>query len=151
MGTSSNSLKRFNHLISEIDAVYHESSLKLGLSDSVSRILYTICNVGDSYPLHEIIRQTGLSKQTVHSAVHKLEEEGVLFLRPLGGKAKLVCLTEQGSRLAERTALRLIQLENDLLASWDPEDVQRYLSLTERFLEDLKERVGNLPQEPETL
>ena len=37
-----NDMKRFNHLISEIDAVYHEAALKLGLSDSAMLILYTV-------------------------------------------------------------------------------------------------------------
>ena len=35
----SKEMKRFNHLLGELDAVYHEMTLKLGLSDSVMRIL----------------------------------------------------------------------------------------------------------------
>ena len=31
MNTEFHSLKRFNHLIGELDAVYHEASLKLGM------------------------------------------------------------------------------------------------------------------------
>ena len=37
-------LKRYNYLFGETDAVYHEISLKLGLSDSAMKILYTICD-----------------------------------------------------------------------------------------------------------
>ena len=72
-------LKRFNHLIGELDAVYHDMSLRLGLSDSESKILYTVCNFGDSCLLADVCRLTGLSKQTVNSAVRKLEREGVLY------------------------------------------------------------------------
>ena len=43
---SSNEMKRFNHLLEEIDAVYHEMSRRLGLSDSAMIILYTICDLG---------------------------------------------------------------------------------------------------------
>ena len=142
--TSSNSLKRLNHLIGEIDAVYHEASFKLGMSDSVSKILYTICNVGDSCLLHEICKQTGLSKQTVNSAIRNLEAEGIVVLQPVGGKSKKVCLTEKGELFARRTALRLIEIENSIFASWPKEDVQTYLELTERFLLCLQERVGAL-------
>ena len=39
----SNDMKRYNHLLKELDTVYHEMSLKLGLSDSAMIILYTIC------------------------------------------------------------------------------------------------------------
>lgn len=34
-------LKRFNLLVSEIDVVYHDAALKMGLSDSAFLILYT--------------------------------------------------------------------------------------------------------------
>ena len=141
---SSKSLKRLNHLISEIDAVYHDPSLRLGISDSVSKILYTICNVGDRCLLSEICIQTGLSKQTVNSALRKLEQEQIIFLTPVDGKAKNVCLTKKGQELANRTALRLISIENDILDSWDEAEVQSYLDLTEKFLRDLKGKVMEL-------
>ena len=44
-------LKRFNYLVSEIDAAYHDAALKLGLPDAGMSILYTICNYGDKCPL----------------------------------------------------------------------------------------------------
>ena len=34
-------LKRYNHLLGELEAVYHDLSYQLGMSDSVSKILYT--------------------------------------------------------------------------------------------------------------
>ena len=40
----SKEMKRYNYLVGEIDAVYHEASLKLGLSDSALNILYAICD-----------------------------------------------------------------------------------------------------------
>lgn len=139
--SSLSSLKRYNHLVGEIDAVYHEASLKLGMSDSVSKILYTICNVGSSCLLHDICKQTGLSKQTVHSAIHNLEAKEMVTLELVGGKSKKVCLTEKGEIFAQKTARRLIDMENRILSSWPKEDVQTYLELTERFLVDLKECV----------
>ena len=135
------SLKRYNHLVGEIDAVYHEASLKLGMSDSVSKILYTICNVGSSCLLHDICKQTGLSKQTVHSAIRNLEAKEMVTLELVGGKSKKVCLTEKGEIFAQKTARRIIDMENSILSSWPKEDVQTYLELTERFLVDLKECV----------
>ena len=137
--SSLSSLKRYNHLVGEIDAVYHEASLKLGMSDSVSKILYTICNVGSSCLLHDICKQTGLSKQTVHSAIRNLEAKEMVTLELVGGKSKKVCLTEKGEIFAQKTARRIIDMENSILSSWPKEDVQTYLELTERFLVDLKE------------
>lgn len=141
---SSKHLKRYNHLIGELEATYHEAALKIKLSDSVAKILYTICNVGDSCLLSEICKQTGLSKQTVNSAIRNMEAQGIVFLKAYNGKAKMVCLTEKGKEFAGETAVKIIETENDILASWDEEDIHTYIELTERFLECLKEKVDKM-------
>ena len=140
MNAQFSDLKRFNHLIGELDAVYHEMWLRLGLSDSESKILYTTCNFGDSCLPADVCRLTGLSKQTVNSAVRKLEGEGVLYAEAADGRAKRLCLTEEGKRHAGRTAFRILELENEVFVSWPREDVARYLDLSERFLLSLREK-----------
>ena len=69
--------------------------MKLGLSDSAMRILYALCDLGDRCPLQSICRRSGLSKQTVNSAIRKLEQEGILYLEQATARAKQVCLTER--------------------------------------------------------
>lgn len=137
-------MKRCNHLFGEIDAVYHEISRKLGISDSAMDILYTICDDGDSCPLQDICRRSGLSKQTVNSAIRKLESQGILYLKPANSKSKNVCLTEAGKQLARQTAMKVIKIENDIFASWTEKDIQKYLELTEAFLIGLKDRSKDL-------
>lgn len=134
-------LKRFNYLLGELQAVYHDASVKLGISDSVSNILYAICDAGGKCPIHAICGQTGLSKQTVNSALRKLENDGVVYLEAADKKTKNVCLTDAGKQFADRTAMRIIEMENEILQSWDRQDVKNYLSLTEKFLRDLQEKV----------
>ena len=139
-----NVMKRFNHLVGEINAVYHEMALKQGLSDSASRILYTICDEGESCPLQDICRLSGLSKQTVNSALRKMEQEDIVYLKAAGLKNKTVCLTENGKQLVDRTSRRVLQIENEIFASWPQEDVRKYLELTELFLHNMKERAESL-------
>lgn len=141
----SKDMKRFNYLLTETDNVYHEASVKLGLSDSAMQILYTICDYdeGDSCPLREVCRRTGISKQTINSAIRKLEKEGMLYLEQAGVRTKRLCLTQEGKQLAERTAMKIIKAENDILNSWPGEDVEKYLELTERFLASFKKKVKN--------
>ena len=135
-------MKRYNYLVGEIDATYHEISTKLGLSDSVMRILYSICDSGSgsSRPLQEICRLTGLSKQTVNSALRKLESKGILYLEPLGLKNKNVCLTEAGKLIADQTVRQILAMENDIFTTWPQEDVEKYIALTETYLHDLRTR-----------
>lgn len=141
---SSKEMRRYNHLLGEIDGVYHEMSLKLGLSDSAMIVLYSICDSGSSCLLRDICRRSGLSKQTVNSALRKLEAAGAVYLEPVSARSKSACLTEAGKALAERTAERVIRIENDIFASWPQEDVKRYLELTEQFLLALREKAGEL-------
>ncbi len=138
--SASKEIKRYNHLASEIDAAYHEMSLKLGMSDSAMIILYTICCCGDCCPLTEIRRSCGISKQTINSALRKLEAEHIVYLKPAGAKNKTVCLTEKGKALSGTTALKIIDAENQVFASWAEEDVEKHLELTERFLIDFRKK-----------
>lgn len=140
----SNEMKRYNYLSGEINSMYHDISLHLGLSDSAMIILYTICDNGDSCPLQEISRRSGISKQTINSAIRKLERDGIVYLKAAGAKNKNVFLTDLGKQLAQHTAIRLITIENEIFASWEKEEVEKYLELTERFLTSLKEKYKRL-------
>ena len=102
---SSASLKRLNHLQCEMGVVYHEMSHLCGLSDSTMQILYTICNFDEeSCLLHDICRLTGLPKQTINSALRKLENEDIIFLEAENAKNKRVFLTQKGKLLSSVTA-----------------------------------------------
>ena len=105
---TSEGMRRFNHLVSETDAAYHEAALKMGMSDSIMQIMYILCDKGGDCPLGEICRLSGISKQTINSALRKLEEEGIVYLEGMDGKKKRACLTEEGKRTAERTVVKLI-------------------------------------------
>ena len=122
--------KRYNYLLSETDAAYHEAS--------------TILDTGDPCPLRDICRYAGISKQTINSTLRRLEADGMIYLENTDGKNKTVYLTDKGRKLAERTAAKVIAIENDIFASWDTEDVDRYLLLTDRYLQDFRDRLQYL-------
>lgn len=137
-------MRQLNHLMSETDAVYHEAALRLGMSDSILQILYILCDKGGNCPLGEILALSGISKQTINSALRKLEEEGTVYLEEMGGRKKRVCLTEKGRELAERTVVKLMEIENGILDSWPRAHVEQYLELTRRYLTALKEGTRKL-------
>ena len=132
-------LKRLNCLLSEMDAAYHEAAQRQGQNDSTSRILYAL-----PASLRAVCESTGLSKQTVNSALRKLEADGILYLEPSGARSKRVCLTEAGLRVADATAGRLIRLENSIFDEWPAEDVQQYLGLMERYLQAFRCKLPEL-------
>jgi len=134
--------KRYSYLTSELDAAYHEAARRLGVSDSAMRVLYTICLRGGACPLGDIVRLSGISKQTINSALRKLEEGGAV--ETVGGKRKQVYLTAGGKQLARNTALRVLKLEDEIFAAWPEAEVTRYVALTEKFLSDFKDKLKGL-------
>lgn len=142
--TSRENLRRFNYLFGETEAAYHEAYHKLGYADSAMKILYAICDNGGSCLLQTVRRRSGLNKQTVNSAIRKLEAEGILYLENAGAKAKNACLTAHGQAVAEQTAMRILQIEKDIFACWSEEEVEAYLRLTEQFLNDFRERTARI-------
>lgn len=109
-----------NHLQCEMSVVYHEMSLSVGQSDSVIQILYTICDSGgESCLLHDICNLTGLPKQTINSAIRKLEQEHILYLESTGSRNKRVILTEKGKQLPQRRLEKSSLLKIEFLRSGD--------------------------------
>lgn len=133
-----NNVKRYNFLLSEIDGVFHDMALRFGLSDSAMQILYVICIEGEQCLLSEITRTTGTSKQTINSALRKLEREEIVCLKNVDSRKKLVCLTEKGREFSERTIRRVLAAENAVYASWTREEMETYLDLTQRYLNQIK-------------
>ena len=132
-------LKRMNHLISEINAAYHDASLRLGISDSVCQILYTICNVGDRCLLSEICAQTGLSKQTINSALKVLGERGLVELSYVEGsrKSKQATLTENGRTFSRRHILPAIRAEERAFSYLSADEQQDLIRLVRRYTDAL--------------
>lgn len=135
-------MQRFNLLMSEIDTAYHDAALRLGMSDSAMLVLYTLCSCGGECMLGDIT--SGASKQTINSALRKLESEKIVYLEVFEGRKKKVYLTEKGRRLAKDTVLRIIEAENEIFASWSEEEKSLYIGLTQRYLADFKEKIKEL-------
>ena len=135
-------MQRFNLLMSEIDTVYHDAALKLGMSDSQMLVLYTLCSFDGECMLGDIT--SGASKQTVNSALRKLESGGIVYLESFEGRKKKVYLTEKGKQLAKDTVFRVIKAENEIFESWSDEEKSIYIDLTQRYLVDFKEKVKEL-------
>lgn len=137
-------IQMFNHLWNGIDAAYHEAALKLGLSDSAMLILYTICNNGEDCMLSDITRLSGISKQTVNSALRKLEADDIVYSELVGSRKKKICLTETGKEFAKNTVIKVIEIENKIYNSWNQEEWYLYYELTQRFLKKFKEATSEL-------
>lgn len=135
-----NRLKKVNDIFSEIDFTYHEIARKSGLSDSEFNILYTLCELGSGCLLSMAYKHNGTSRQTIESAVRKLEKNGLMYLQSGEGRKKTMWLTPQGEELVEEKIRPVLKMEEDILSSWQEEDLAQYLRLNQKYLDDLRLR-----------
>lgn len=137
-------VRRLGYLSNELEALYHQSSLRLGISDSVSIVLYTIYDKGKDCLLSDVYKNSGISKQTVNSAIRNLEADGVLYLEPYKGNAKRIVLTEQGEALLRRTAARLFAAEVRAFDGWSEAEIRTYIDYSEKYLNALRREIQQL-------
>lgn len=136
--------RRYNRLLAEIDEVYHEVAIRQGFSDSAMAIFYVLSDNNGQCRLPELIKLSGLNKQTVNSALRKLEKEDIIYLEPAGGKSKRVCLTEKGFSTVHNSVDRVLDVENRIYSSWTKEEWELYLHLTQRFLCQIREEMKEI-------
>lgn len=134
-------LRLFNSLASDLDALYHQAAWKLGVSDSVLIVLYVIYEHGGTCLLNTIRKDGNLNKQTLNSAIRKLEWEEILYLEQQGGRAKKVFLTEKGKEYAEQTAARLFYAERHVFKEWTEEEIRLHLELMKKYNDGFRAQI----------
>lgn len=139
-------INKINYLSSEIDALYHQASLKLGISDSVTIVLYTVYDAGESCLLSDIYKKSGISKQTVNSAIRGLEADKILYLEQYAGRAKKVVLTDAGRKLVKETVERLQKAEIQAFDTWSEEEVSTYIHLMEKYTHCFRKQIENMEE-----
>lgn len=135
------SAKNYTHLAGEINSLYHEAAAAAGISDSVQNILYVLCEKQGQCLQSEISRLTGISRQTINSAIRRLEIDGILCLIQGRGRNTIVCLTEKGKVFAEEKVRPLFEIENKIWEEWTEDERQQYLLLTQKYRDALKKHL----------
>lgn len=102
-------LARYNHINKKLIDIYHDASQRAGMSSSMFDILYSIVEMGDGCRQKDICQACYIPKQTVHSSIRKMAEDGYLTLESGRGREKLIFLN-----LLEEYMTRLDKTMKDL-------------------------------------
>ncbi|MDO5002361.1 MAG: hypothetical protein Q4E20_08940 [Eubacteriales bacterium] len=89
-------------------------------------------------------RETSISKQTLNSAIRKLERGGIIFLAQSGSRTKTVYLTESGAEFVDRTVARLFSAELSAFNGWAEDEIAQYLYLMEKFNNDFRAQIEKM-------
>ncbi len=137
-------LRKLNYMMSEMNGLYHEAAVKAGVSDSIHSILYVLCAENYRCLQREIYKQAGISRQTINSAIRRLEQDGTIYLEKGNGRNTIVCLTEEGIKFAKDKIEPIYKIENEIFDEWDPKDIEAYLDLTAKYRDALKTKLKYL-------
>lgn len=137
-------LREFNHINKEYNDIYHEAVASMGLSESAFDILYSICELGDGCLQRDICKVSYIPKQTVNSAIRKLEKEGYLVLTRGKGRQMHISVTDMGRDKIRQCIYPVIRAENETFGALTEEETEVLLALHGKYVTALRENMSNL-------
>lgn len=118
-----------------MERLYHELSLKTGLSDSAFLIFYAIAELGDGCLQTQIADEYCVSRQTINTSVKRLVQQGFLSLAPGRGRGMHLHLTPAGRAVMEQKLAPVFALEESVLASMPAAQRAQLLRLLGRYVQ----------------
>lgn len=140
-------LIEYNSIFKENDELYHEVAKALGLSDCSFWILYSLREENRALTQSEICYALYQPKQTVNSALKKLERSGYIVLEEMKDRrSKQVHLTKKGRELAEQTVDQVIALEQEALSEMTETEQGMFIRLFYKYTQLLKRSMKNIQE-----
>lgn len=139
-------IHRFNRITDEITALYHRASRKLGFSDSEMIILYMLCDYARGLTQSDIINATGMSKQTINSAISRMVQNGWIMLGERTNHRKEIRFTQKGETISREVIQPFIAAEDHLFEGWTEPEKEQFLALNQRYRDALSTMVEQLPE-----
>lgn len=136
-------LNEINNLAGNMDRIYHEASLKIGLSDSELDMFYVISIFGNGCNQSVLYKESGLRRSTVNTSIRRLEKQGILYLAAGEGRNTRVYLTDKGMEYLHKVE-KFMDFEKEIYSSWTEEKRTLFLNLTRRYVEELDKKLEEL-------
>lgn len=140
--------KEGNNIYKKNCAVYYKLASHYGLTETMFDILYFVRENKAGYTQAQICENLYLRKQTVNSALKKLEKEGYIYLaKDAGnGKNKTIHFTEKGEELARNTIDQVYEVEKRAFERLSPEERWGVLYYGLKQIEILEEETDRFIQ-----
>lgn len=138
----------FDRLLNGLDHIYSEFSRACGLSDCAYWMLVDTSTAGGSIAVSRLTSEWFYSKQTINSAIKTLTARGFATLGFAEGsrKNKVVSLTEEGRRFAERYALPALKAEQRAFGALETSEQREIMRLIGKFSQVLSDECDAFKQ-----
>lgn len=139
-------INKIEQLRKEQDAIYHNVATGYNLSDTAMWVLYMVSVSEKPCTQQDLCQQCYVAKQTINTAVTGLLRNEIVVLEPIPGtrNQKNIVLTKKGRELANRTIQKLCEAEQTAYGKISAEDLDRYLEITEKITNYLREETEKL-------
>ena len=140
-------LAKYNTEMKKINDIYRSAIKRFMLSDCAFWILYTLRIEQRSFTQSEIGDYLCEPKQTINSALKKLEANNYIALNPGNDqRSKKVSLTKAGEALTQKTVDKLANAEAKALCRMSADDCDAFIRLTKLFGIMLEEEINKMEE-----
>lgn len=140
-------LAEYNSIIKEHEDLYRQLAKRFGMSECSFWILYSLRETNTSITQSELCYALSQPKQTINSALKKMQDYGFIeLLINQDRRKKYIRLTDKGALLAQETVDKVILLENQTFDTFTEEEQSLFLQLLHKYTDNLKINLseGNL-------
>ncbi len=135
---------KLNSVYRELNDLYHDIALQLGISDSAFTIFYAIFRIGDGCLQRDICKQSYTNKQTINSTIQRLKEDGYLYLKQGKGRDKHIYLTDRGMEFMREKVSPMITAEDEAFLMLSIEDQKQFCSIFSKYVAYFHKKVEEL-------
>lgn len=132
-------LAEYNSIIKEHEDLYRQLAKRFGMSECSFWILYSLRETNTSFTQSELCYALSQPKQTINSALKKMQDYGFIeLLINQDRRKKYIRLTDKGALLAQETVDKVILLENQTFDTFTEEEQSLFLQLLHKYTDNLK-------------
>lgn len=131
-------LVRHSLIHKQMAFAYRKVSQAFNLPETALWLIYCLKDVGECTQSY-LCERMSQPKQSINTALKKLEKEGYVTIQPNGTnrKTKYVQLTAKGEEFAHKTTDQIVEAEKIAFSYLSDEEVEMYLQLYERHAKAL--------------
>ncbi len=143
MYTAKEVLAAFNATINGSEEIYRTVAKSFGLSDCAFWILYCIRQSEGKVTQKDICSFIYQPKQTVHSALKKMVEDGLIEVGDYNGKRhKYITLTEKGEAFSQKTVDLVLAEEIAIFEDMNASERELAMKLLAKYSDSLSQRMS---------
>ncbi len=138
--TLASRLARYNQLCRGYDDIYRQAALEAGISFVPYYILLMLCCSDRPLTQSDIQKRAFYPKQTINSAVMRLQDLGYLELLPQG-RRKILTLTDTGKAFCNQRVLPVLDAEQESFMELSLQEQEQLLLATEKHIRLFRQRL----------